>query len=58
MNEIMVDTNDFKQDNDSANLNSSKVCGKEFQELENKMQRAQTVNSLKTLYNFIYLLVF
>ena len=31
MNEIMVDTNDFKQDNDSANLNSSKVCGKEFQ---------------------------
>ena len=59
MNEIMVDTNNFKRDNDdSANLNSYKVRGKEFQELENKMHRAQTVNFLKTLYNFIYLLVF
>lgn len=59
MNEIMVDTNNFKRDNDdSPNLNSYKVHGKEFQELENKMQRAQTVNFLKTLYNFIYLLVF
>ena len=53
-NEIIVDTDDFEQDDDnSTNLSSSKVRRKEFWELENKMQRARTDNLLKILYNFL-----
>lgn len=53
-NEIIVNTDDFEQDDDnSTNLSSSKVRRKEFGELENKMQRARTDNLLKILYNFL-----
>ena len=52
-NEIIVDTNDFELDDNSTNLSSSKVCRKEFRELGNKIERAQTDNLLKTLYNLI-----
>ena len=53
-NGIILETDDFEQDDDnSVNLNSSKVCRKEFLEVRNKMQRARTGNLLKTWYNFI-----
>ena len=43
-NEIIVDTNGFGLHENWKKLNCSKVCRKEFQELGNKIQRAETDN--------------